>query len=172
MACGAAAFVGELQHVNPFAAVQVEDVLMTPSGQRCLAGITFYRSVLMAYNVVLIGLEDHTDWLYRAGISGFDNFVQVEGHRLALRSDIVQTVTNLRLVHKYPIEMVVVTDPTVASLLFEAGYVVSLFMHPTYARPEWRPDTRKQITPWEDLAAAMSAEMLRAAADDRAKTED
>jgi hypothetical protein len=65
------------------------------------------------------------------------------------------------------LDFVVEADPYNSARLFEKGFNVMHFMHAQYARPTWRPDFEREITPWEELVQQETAIRLAKAADKR-----
>lgn len=158
--------------MRPLAAVVVDDVLMTPSRQRSMAGVAMLTAVMHVYDVVLLTRVDGTeDWLFEQGIHGYASLLKIEDVSYSPAVSLAWFANHVRFDYKYPIELYIVADPNEASLLFEAGYMVTLFMHPTYARPEWRPDAVKRLRPWGELAAIMQTQAAQKAADERIKDE-
>lgn len=161
--------------MRPTACLMVDDVLMTASGQRSIAGHSMLTALMFVYDVVLLtrdpDLEHVESWLYQNGIGGHAALLYIEVGNLVRHRDIAYFANQLRHGYKYPIELFVVGDPNHAAALFDEGYLVTLFMHPAYTRPEWRPTAKQEITPWDEIAAFMSAEAALAAADERTKDE-
>lgn len=62
------------------------------------------------------------------------------------------------------IEAVIEPDPEISAHLMGQGYTVLHYMHPTYSRPEFRPDWDGSIRPWDQIEAeAIRLRALRAA---------
>lgn len=172
MAGGPAALFGKLQHMRPTACLVVDDVLMTSSRQRSIGGHAMLTALASVYDVVLLTRDDRdeiSDWLYGNGIGTHAALFRIEPVAYSQTVDIVHFANQLRHIYRYPVELFVVGNPNEAALLFEDGYMVTLFMHPAYTRPEWRPTASKRITPWGEIATFMSAEAAMAAADERTK---
>jgi hypothetical protein len=49
------------------------------------------------------------------------------------------------------IDLVIETNPKIAAALQQSGIAVSLFMHPHYARPEFRADYDEGPRSWDDI---------------------
>lgn len=159
--------------MRPTAALVIDDVLMTLGTSRNIAGHAILASLMSVYDVVLLTRDSDTErqeaWLYQNGIGGHAALFSIEIGPYRSTTDIVHFANQLRHAYKYAIELFVVGNPSEASALFDAGYTVSLFMHPAYTRPEWRPGVTKGIRPWGEVAAFMAEEAARVAADERTK---
>ena len=61
------------------------------------------------------------------------------------------------------VELVVTSDTELAKKLLEIGLDTLLFLHPTYLRPEFRPDGRQGIRSWAAIEEEIDKqiEMIR-----------
>ena len=161
--------------MRPTACLVMDDVLMTMSAQRSVGGHAMLTAMMYVYDVVLLtrdpDIERREAWLYQNGIGGHAALFAIDQGPFSKGHDITYFANRLRHAYKYPIELFVVGNPEEAAALFDAGYMVTLFMHPSYTRPEWRPNANKKITPWGDISEFMATEAALAAADERTKEE-
>jgi hypothetical protein len=137
------------------AAIVFEDVLRGNNDGPSRAGLLLYHGAATVGRVALIvdrtkeervqhwldshGLTDHS-WL----VMPRDNDPEDPAERR------LQQVTRLRL-EGAAVELVVEPNPLVAAALQAAGVPTALFLHPSYARPEFRPDYKGGIKPWAVL---------------------
>lgn len=157
---------------RPTAVVSFEGVLQHPDADtRCLAGITLYTSLLAVFDVVLLCSQEVGKtrlWCMENGVPlGEAGIIQDSSVSLSPKVDRVWAINHLRTEYGYAVAMVVEADPWIAKQLFKEGYNVSLFMSPAYARPEWRPDYTRGITPWADIQKMVTEDNIHRNSDER-----
>lgn len=86
---------------------------------------------------------------------------------LTAREDRVMQLRKIRQEWGYAVDYVIEPDPAIANLLAADGQTVLLFMSPAYAQPEWRPDYRAEVSPWDTVKERVTADWVARAADKR-----
>jgi len=129
-------------------------------------GIMMFSALASVFNVVLVG-NNAADWLKEQGIE-YDMLVD-EGS--SPHDNLVDT---LRFSYGYNVELVVEPDPDQAADLFDAGYTVLGYMHPSYSHPSWRPlrGPGSDAVPWGELRGVVMRDRLEKASDRRTETQE
>lgn len=141
-------------------AIAIDGVLRHDVGHAPIPeGLMLYRVLGGVYNVVLLG--DSDDPGYAAEVEHFCFSEALTAHSRTLFGDSVpieqdslraRQITKLRN-SGLPLDFVVEADPRKSMLAYQLGVNVLHFLHAQYIRPEWRPDTRHEVRPWDDLVA-------------------
>ena len=154
-------------------ALVVEGILKTPNDLApIIPGLLLYRSLVKTHRVSLIidsaakekvqywlmvnGFTDHTTEIYW----DIDDPVEVTKRRLAQVS---------RLRTSGSLSLVVESDMEVAKVLLQSGVPTFLLLHPQYIHPDFRPDAKTEITPWDELLAEQKRQREARATDSRLK---
>jgi hypothetical protein len=147
------------------AAVSIEGVLARPerdtvnfaSMAPVQAGLRLLVALKQMYKVILLTDEEDTTY-----VEHFLKQYNVEGHAYLLhreRWQVNMSHLELRMAQfdhvrgqlSIPLSMVIDADPSVAASAMHKGMVALLFAHPTYQRPEFRPDDERGVRAWEDI---------------------
>lgn len=127
--------------------VSIEGVLRkVTDGTRINEGCELLNELADRYTRVFLtsgSCVEAEDWLDGQGI-GYDLV-------LGTREDRVEHLRTIRYGYGYPVSLVVEPDPDLAIDIMAEGYTVLLFMHPAYAKPEWRPDHKDAVMSWDEL---------------------
>lgn len=154
-------------------AIVVDGVLRMPNDSApIISGLLLYRSLVKTHRVSLIidsaskekvqywlmvnGFTDHTAEIYW----DIDDPVEVAQRRIA-------QVGRLRT--GGPLSLVIESDMDVAHALLKIGMPTFLFLHPQYTHPDFRPDAKTEITPWDKLYAEQVRQREARATDTRLK---
>lgn len=86
---------------------------------------------------------------------------------LGAREDRVLQLRRLRYEWGYPVMLVVEPDPDIAVDLMADGYTTMLFLHPEYAKPEWRPDHEHAMKTWDEIRDMRTKDIDRRVTDVR-----
>ena len=125
----------------------VDGVLRSESGSPIYQGLALYRMFNDDVRVILLTdeREKTNRWLLEHKINKFDDLIDrnVPG---VLEDPDIEQVKYVRSQGK--VELVVTSDTELAKKLLEIGLDTLLFLHPTYLRPEFRPDGRQGIRSW------------------------
>ena len=128
----------------------VDGVLRSESGSPIYQGLALYRMFNEDVRVIL--LTDDRDkthrWLLEHRINTFDDLVDRNVPGILNDPDLEQ-VKYCRSQGK--VELVVTGNVELSKKLLEIGLDTLLFLHPTYLRPEFRPDGRQGMKAWADI---------------------
>lgn len=151
--------------------LSVEGILKDHRGTPIDGGIMLFESLKKGFSVVLVSSETNLDkvnqWLQIAGVKGAhyllvakpEDSEEDEKRWLAQMKRAEATLTDIRFV--------VVADPGVAAVLTDHSFPVLLSVRPEYLRPEFRPDHKHEVTPWDTLVANVDRQRTMRAADSR-----
>ena len=140
----------------------VDGVLRSESGSPIYQGLALYRMFNEDVRVILLTdeREKTNRWLLEHKINKFDDLIDrnVPG---VLEDPDIEQVKYVRSQGK--VELVVTSDTELAKKLLEIGLDTLLFLHPTYLRPEFRPDGRQGIRSWAAIEEEIDKqiEMIR-----------
>ena len=128
----------------------VDDVLRSSTGSPIYQGLALYRMFNEDVRVVLLtdDREKTHRWLLEHRINTFDDLVDRNVPGILNDPDLEQ-VKYCRSQGK--VELVVTGNVELAKRLLEIGLDTLLFLHPTYLRPEFRPDGRQGMKAWADI---------------------
>ena len=128
----------------------VDDVLRSSTGSPIYQGLALYRMFNEDVRVILLtdDREKTHRWLLEHRINTFDDLVDRNVPGILNDPDLEQ--------FKYcrsqgKVELVVTGNVELAKRLLEIGLDTLLFLHPTYLRPEFRPDGRQGMKAWADI---------------------
>lgn len=148
--------------------VTVEGVLRKlTDGQPIVVALGLLESLGQGNSFIYLTEEaakETEEWLDDRGLS----------HDLVLgrHEDRVLQLQKIRHEWGYPIDAVIEPDPAVAAKLVEAGYTVLGFFHPHYARSSWRPGSKFEVTPWDDVKASVIDDLRQAREDARKQSRE
>jgi hypothetical protein len=128
----------------------VDDVLRSSTGSPIYQGLALYRMFNEDVRVVLLtdDREKTHRWLLEHRINTFDDLVDRNVPGVLDDPDLEQ-VKYCRSQGK--VELVVTANVELAKKLLEIGLDTLLFLHPTYLRPEFRPDGRQGVKAWAEI---------------------
>ena len=128
----------------------VDDVLRSSTGSPIYQGLALYRMFNEDVRVVLLtdDREKTHRWLLEHRINTFDDLVDRNVPGVLDDPDLEQ-VKYCRSQGK--VELVVTGNVELAKRLLEIGLDTLLFLHPTYLRPEFRPDGRQGVKAWAEI---------------------
>jgi len=128
----------------------VDDVLRSSTGSPIYQGLALYRMFNEDVRVILLtdDREKTHRWLLEHRINTFDDLVDRNVPGILNDPDLEQ-VKYCRSQGK--VELVVTGNVELAKRLLEIGLDTLLFLHPTYLRPEFRPDGRQGMKAWADI---------------------
>lgn len=131
-------------------------------------GIRLYQALCATGQVVLLshdGTPQTTDWLELNGCISH-SFVRI----CPLDFTLANQANQLRR-EGYDVDLVVVPVPQEATTLINAGFNSLLFTHSQYSHPDWRPDARRGVEPWQDIIDETARLAKLKAADERLRNE-
>jgi len=140
----------------------VDGVLRSETGSPIYQGLALYRMFNEDVRVVLL-CDDYAKtnrWLLEHKINKMDDLIDysVPG---VLNDPEFEQVKYCRSQGK--VEVIVTADTDLAKKLLEIGLDTLLFLHPSYLRPEFRPDGRQGVKSWKSIEAEIDKqlEMIR-----------
>lgn len=145
-------------------AIAIDGVLRHDVGHAPIPeGITLYRVLGGYYNVILLGESD--DPRYAAEVEHFcfsehltDHSRIVFGDGMPIHEDFLRFRQINRLRNSgVALDFVIEGDPQRSLQLYQLGVNVMHFLHAQYIRPQWRPGSKHEVRPWEDLVAEEQA---------------
>lgn len=157
---------------QPTAVIQIEGVLRKPvTGAPIDSGRRLYHGLASTYRIVLVSEGDdreHTGhWLGMEGFTKHDHIVYSGDWHPRHEERWVATAGTLKIQFGYDTDLFVVPSPHDAAALIRHGYNALLFVVAAYALPEWRPDHRQGVQPWEELVDEITAQRALRAKDKR-----
>jgi hypothetical protein len=157
---------------QPTAVIQVEGVLRKPvTGAPIDTGRRLYHGLASTFRIVLVSDGDDREylghWLGMENFGKHDHIVYSGDWRPRHEEQWVATAGVLKLQFGYDTELFIVPDPHDAAALIRHGYNALLFVQASYALPEWRPDHRQGVQPWEELMGEIAAQRTLRATDKR-----
>jgi hypothetical protein len=145
----------------------MEGVLRNEKAFPIADGMALYR-ILKERNRVLVMCEDKEKsdhWLRQHRINNIDDLVDIAdvpapGDFPKLRQ--VEWVKS-----QGPVEYVITSDPDLTVKLLEKGITTLVFLNPTYAKEEFRPDSRKGVRSWSDITTELERQQDQYQEDER-----
>lgn len=118
-------------------------------------GIALFHALSQGYRVVLAVEDKIVDahWLMMEGLTGYQELLD-ENVPGALRGQ-EETLSQVEFLlgRGQQVGIVVLANPQSAAFVVERGVTVSLFVHPRFTRPEYRPDWNGGMRRWDDIVA-------------------
>lgn len=144
-------------------AMFVDDVLRKGiGGGPIYQGLALFRMFNQDIRVILLCEEKNRTnrWLLEHNISKIDDLVDytVPGIHANPDLDLVKYVRS-----QGKLDLVVTGNVELSKELLEQGIDTLLFLHPTYLRPEFRPDSRQGVKSWAAIEQELEkqANMIR-----------
>jgi hypothetical protein len=144
--------------------IPVEGILRKEvGGQLNPDGFYLYRTLSSMYRVILVTYESDrrrvTDWLDKEGIFNYDDLLLP----MTLAGNWVTegywtNIIRILRMRGYNISLVVVNGPQDALDVTNASVPVLMYSQPSYALPEWLPDTPKGALAWNALVDKIETE--------------
>jgi len=145
----------------------VDGVLRSQTGSPIYQGLALYRMFNEDVRVVLL-CDDYAKtnrWLLEHKINKMDDLIDysVPG---VLNDPELEQVKYCRSQGK--VELIVTADTDLAKRLLEIGLDTLLFLHPSYLRPEFRPDGRQGMKSWAAIEEEIDKQIEMMKEDPRA----
>lgn len=128
----------------------VDGVLRSHTGSPIYQGLGLYR-LLAENNRVLLLCEDKDKddvWLKQHKINKVDDLVGLDIPFMTDNPEFRQ-VEYCRGMG--PVEAVITSNPVLIKQLLEVGVTSIAFLHPSYIKEEFRPDSRIGVRSWADI---------------------
>lgn len=145
----------------------VDGVLRSETGSPIYQGLALYRMFNEDVRVVLL-CDDYAKtnrWLLEHKINKMDDLIDYNVPGILDDPDFEQ-VKYCRSQGK--VEVIVTADTELAKKLLEIGLDTLLFLHPSYLRPEFRPDGRQGMRSWAAIEEELDKQMEMLKEDPRA----
>lgn len=135
-------------------------------------GLALVGALSTTYSIAVVSNEtdpaEIRDWMKDHGMAQF--FSYAVPRKVGMPEDrpgrILAQVEYLRSTG-FAVGMVVDADPATVGLMLVKGYTGLVFSHPTYARPEWRPDDEAGARSWDEIVAETQRQNRLKAGDGR-----
>lgn len=155
-------------------AITVEGVLRRVIGGAVIRpGIDLYYGLATRAKVILLtGEVDHESLEYWLRSEGMNSHVRIiwsnRVRKLEMNSggERLDQLSEARM-NGHDVQLVIEPDPAVSSRLVIAGFNVCTFTHAEYSVPSWRPDSRREPRPWDELSEQVAREAYIRATDPR-----
>lgn len=129
-------------------------------------GRAFYTAAKAVGSVGLVTAQTDREmveeWLQREGFAGYNDLVtpnQAPVDPATWRANTIPTIRR----RGWHVTVYVDADPTGSARALHHGCTTLTVTHPAYARPEWRPDSARQVRSWDSLVGeARTQRELRA----------
>ena len=123
-------------------------------------GVLLYRALKANNQITLLTDEPYEEasrWLTLAGLSDFDGLM---GDEMYLPGETVREAQIRVAKSRGPVAMLVDPDPAVIATVYDHGFVGLLFVAPSFAAPQYRPDAPKKRREWAAIEAAVVADKI------------
>ena len=136
----------------------VDGVLRSETGSPIYQGLALYRMFNEDVRVILLTKEREKThrWLLEHKINKIDDLFDYNLPGVLDDPELDQ-VKYCRSQGK--VEVVVTADLDLGKKLLQEGLDTLLFLHPTYLRPEFRPDGRQGVRSWAAIEAEMDKQI-------------
>lgn len=123
-------------------------------------GIALFHALSQGYRVALAVEDKIVDahWLMMEGLTVYQELID-ENVPGALRGQ-EETLSQVEylLGRGQQVSLVVLANPQSAAFVVERGVTVSLFVHPRFTRPEYRPDWNGGMRRWDDIVTEIETQ--------------
>ncbi|CAB4174852.1 hypothetical protein UFOVP965_86 [uncultured Caudovirales phage] len=135
----------------------IEGVLRTSSHTPIYQGLGLYRLLADNNRVVLLSENKDRDdvWLRQHKINKIDDLI---GRDIPFITDNPELRQVEYCRSQGPVEAVITSNPVLVKELLEIGITTIAFLHPSYIKEEFRPDSRKGMKPWADITAEIATQ--------------
>lgn len=118
-------------------------------------GIALYHGLASVFNILLISESDKKQLDYWLSLERLEKHSAVEYNEnvrifMSEEQRKLHQCNSLRT-RKYNIDLIIDPNPSSSSLLLNNGYNVMTLIHSRYALPQWRPDYKEPVKPWEEI---------------------
>jgi hypothetical protein len=148
--------------------MSLDGVIRADNGDLIPPGLILYRGFHSLGRVILLTELDRVRaeaWCVLHNLADYDELID---QTVVIDPDEPLRLRQLHVARsRAPIDFYLDSDPTWVAKAFEMGITSVLFSHPSYARPEFRPDAPKGIRPWDELVAERTRQQAMIAADKR-----
>ena len=160
--------------MTPIAVIAIDGVLKDAASSTPIpTGRRLYTTLASSYRLFLVE-DTPVDPLWLL-IDGFDTHQTVINRLPEDPED--RAIRRIRQIERIrgmggTVELLVEPDPLVVAAVTRLGVVCLHYVDPPYARPEFHPDRREEITPWNQMVEELEQQKIIRAADNRMFEED
>lgn len=153
--------------------LSIDGVLRSAAGELVVDGLFLYRALKNIGRVVLLTEEDRQMievWLMQHNLADYDDLIDESvsvDPKEPLRFRQLDVARSKGVVHFY-----VDANPSYVAEGLRRGMTSILFNSPDYVRPEYQPDSKKSVRPWDEIVAERNRQQALKAADVRLKNKD
>ena len=128
----------------------IDGVLRSHTGAPIYQGLGLYKLLAEGNRVLLLASDKDKDsvWLKQHKINNQDSVIGTDLPSITVDPSFRQ-VEYCRA--QGPVEAVITSDPILIKKLLEVGITSIAFLHPTYIKEEFRPDSRSGTKDWEAI---------------------
>lgn len=144
----------------------LDGVMRDPNNKPIVTGLTLFYNLNQG-NAVTIASPDSekTDtWLKNHKINKVDFLID---YKIPAIGDFPEWRQFEYARSKGHIDLVVTPNPELAKKLLEVGCTSLLFLHPSYLKEEFRPDSRKGVRSWSSIVEELQNQQDKFAEDPR-----
>jgi hypothetical protein len=148
--------------------MSLDGVIRSDTGDLIPSGLIVYRGFHSLGRVVLLTELDRVRaeaWCVLHNLADYDDLIDGS---VAIDPE---EPLRLRQIHvarsRGTVDFYLDADPVWVAKAFSMGMTALLFSHPSYARPEFRPDAPKGVRPWDELLAERTRQQAMIATDRR-----
>jgi len=129
----------------------IDGVLRSHNGAPIYQGLALYKLLNENNKVILLCANKSKDdtWLKQHKINKLDDLIGTEIPGITDDFPEWRQVEYIR--SQSPVETVITSDPVLAAKLLESGITSFLFLHPTYIKEDFRPDSRQGVKSWGSI---------------------
>jgi len=137
--------------------VFIDEVLRSQTGAPIPQGIALFRTLKEKGRVLILSKDKARDdiWLKAHKINFVDDLIGLE-------SVTFTDFPEWRLVEycrgQWHIDMVITSNPELATKLLTVGITTLMFLHPVYITERFRPDSRTGVRAWESISKEIATQ--------------
>jgi len=137
--------------------VFIDEVLRSQTGAPIPQGIALFRTLKERERVLILSKDKARDdvWLKAHKINFVDDLIGLE-------SVTFTDFPEWRLVEycrgQWHIDMVITSNPELATKLLTVGITTLMFLHPVYITERFRPDSRTGVRAWESISKEIATQ--------------
>lgn len=148
--------------------LSLDGVMRSSTGDVIYGGLATYRAYKAIGRVVLVTELDRRmadAWCLTNNVADYDDLID---SGVAVDPDEPVRFRQLSVArNKGTVDLYIDADPMYVAEGLRRGMTSLLFSAPAYARPEYRPDARRGVRPWEELVNERTRQQAMLATDSR-----
>lgn len=146
--------------------VFIDGVLRNSANAPIPDGLKLYRTLKEQNRVLVLCKDKEKDdhWLRQHRFNNIDDLIDLDIPALGDDPEFRQ-VEWVR--SQGPVDYVVTSDPVLTNKLLQVGVTTLVFMNPIYIKEEFRPDSRKGVRSWQEIADEIARQQDNYSEDER-----